>query len=190
MARDSREAVSLLESFPGARVLRIFEPEGDWPKSGNLQICLCALGPVHPIEPEPLADLKGVERDLTALERLVEGVGTGVSRCVLISSVLALAPRAERAYYAGWKSLLAPAVERILSSCSDSTLSVLHPGRLIERRRASAPETWLATTYAALAEVVSESLDRPRRSVVGPDARLWLMSRTLVHIRSALSSAH
>jgi hypothetical protein len=154
------------------------------------RIHVCALGPVHPETAKPDQDAADVARDLGLVARLLdELVGSDV-HVVLVSSVLALAPGADRAYYAGWKNLVEEELAHLVDQHPSARLSVLYPGRLLaatERRR---PWHRMHTTFERLAALMQRMGDGPGRSrIVGLDARTWLMARSASLLATVLSGS-
>ena len=107
---------------------------------------------------------------------------------VLVSTVVALAPSRDRAYYAGFKNLAEVAVADAFRGLAWARLSVVHPGHLSASPPASLAGR-LATPYAALARLLLKMSGSSTASsrVVGLDARLWLFTRMLFLLSCALA---
>ncbi|HEY9566320.1 MAG TPA: hypothetical protein VIR30_21365 [Nocardioides sp.] len=151
------------------------------PRDKNLSVHLviCALGPVHTWQ--TAIDREVVARELGAIEEiLVATTGTtGTTRVSYVSSVVALAPGADRRSYAGWKLLIEHRLREITAR-HGAQLSVVYPGRLVEPADVQKPWHRLHTLYSRLAAHL-EQLGRkgPSSKVIGLDARLWLLLRGL-----------
>jgi hypothetical protein len=180
VARDDRDHAALASC--GATVIGA---EAAGPLLGDtrptaLRIHVCALGPVHPETAQSGADAASVDRDLTVVSRLLDEAAGGDVHVVLVSTVLALAPAADRAYYAGWKNVVEEELAALVAEHPSARLSVLYPGRLMtasERRR---PWHRIHTTFERLAARMTQAGDGPGRSrLVGLDARAWLLTRSL-----------
>ncbi|WP_205473155.1 hypothetical protein [Nocardioides sp. SYSU D00038] len=177
VARDDADAAALAEL--GATVLR--GPDtATLAAAGHarLAVHVCALGPVHPDQPETAAEAERVARDLALLEAVVDAAAGAPVHVVLVSTVIALAPGADRRYYGGWKALVEEDVRDRLASRPAVELSVLYPGRLVEQTERRRPWHRLHTSYARLAAHVEKaSLGGSSSRVVGLDARAWLFTR-------------
>lgn len=177
LARDERD----VQALAGRRHVIASDAGDDTVRSalgaGPVRIHVCALGPVHPDEP---VDAMTVERELGVIDRLVRAaVGRDV-RVVLISSVITLAPGADRRYYAGWKALVEQRLQDLVDRRPGASLSVLYPGRLVAGRDARRPWQFAYTTYDRLATLAMSAAARPARSrIVGADARVWLALRAV-----------
>lgn len=177
VARDEADAEWLGTRYPFASVLRAWESVPEL-LSGDQEIVLfcCALGRPHPFDPNPASDMEVVERDLKVLNHIVHACLNMPLHIVLASSVLALSPPRRRVYYAGWKCVIDGALERVAQSHPMSKVSVVYPGRLVERKTLSRPITYLHTSYKDLAAKLINTTPRskPQRMLVGLDACLWL----------------
>jgi hypothetical protein len=178
VARDDSETELVQRARPGSRLLRAdrSDPLRPWDYHG-VRIYGCALGPIHPQDsPEIGADAKRAGNDLDLIRRIVDASAHVPIHVLFVSSVLALAPRKQRRYYAGWKSVIESELISILADHPRATLSVLYPGRLVDRRTAGQPATLLHTTYDSLAERLATLRPGSRhRLVVGSDARIWIV---------------
>ncbi|TNM44121.1 hypothetical protein FHP29_05265 [Nocardioides albidus] len=149
---------------------------------GPVRLVVAALGPVHPADPSAGrgvdfdADLAAVHRDLAYVDEVL-GCGREVE-VVLISSVIALAPGADRRYYGGWKCLVEDLLDQRVRR-HGGTLAVLYPGRL-RPARGGRPWHRLHASYDGLARlaVAPELAPRARRAV-GADSRIWLVVRSI-----------
>lgn len=144
----------------------------------RVSVLACALGAMTPAPDGTLeADSAALLRDLGALRALVAAL-PGVSvHIAFVSTVLVLSPRRERQYYAGWKCIAEYELAREYAGHAAVTVSVVYPGRLVERR--SVGPGLLYTPYDALARRL-RTLARAgvdARRVVGADARVWLVVR-------------
>lgn len=146
--------------------------------SSSRAICIivCALGLVHPARPDVALHLQNFQDDLRRLSNLAGGAGGDV-HIVLVSTVIALIPSRDRAYYAGLKNLTEAAIAALLRDLTSVRLSVVYPGRLVDRRVGLAD--MLATPYPVLASTLVKMAGSSGASsrVVGLDARLWLLAR-------------
>lgn len=148
------------------------EPEG-----ATVRLVVAALGPVHPGPPDHEADAAAVRRDLGVVEQVL-GCELPV-HVVLVSTVIALAPGADRRYYGGWKALVEQQLGHLVAQHPGCALSVLHPGRLVAAADRG-PAQRVHTTYERLAALVLRADPaRPRGRVVGADARIWLLVRSI-----------
>ena len=137
VARDERDQAALASC--GATVIGAHSSGpllGDT-RPNAVRIHVCALGPVHPETAQPGADATIVDRDLGVVARLLDEAEGRDVHVVLVSCVLALAPAADRAYYAGWKNVVEEelAVDRRRSSLR-TALGAL-PGAADDRRGAA-----------------------------------------------------
>ena len=99
---------------------------------------------------------------------------------MLVSSVVALAPKRDRGHYAGWKNLVESRVREIAAE-RGATVSVLYPGRLVAQGPQKRWRDFVHTAYPKLAGVVETSSNpHPADRIVGLDARLWLLTRGAV----------
>lgn len=184
VARDPGEAAALGRAHPASRVLCAGHPWEAPPDPPEAVVVLgCALGPIHKDARSWDADLEAAHRDLDVVAGLL-GLYPGVPlRIVFLSSVLSLAPRPERRYYAGWKCLLEGALRAMIAGRAGSSLCVVYPGRCVDR---SAWASGLYTTYAVLARrVVAAAEGSSGAFITGVDARSWLV---LQRIRKACAA--
>lgn len=196
IARDDADAHALIDPHvPGAMAEGVDVVGPDLleqslvpaSETAPIRLVLAALGPVHPGVPAFAEEAAGVTRDLR-LVRQVLGTGRPV-HVVLVSTVIALAPRDQRRHYGGWKNLVEAEVAALVAARPGSTLSVVYPGRLVEGGSAR-PTRWLHTSYDRLADVVlSVDPDRVRDRVVGADSRILLLVRSIsLAVRSLTGS--
>lgn len=153
--------------------------------TGPVRIAVCALGPVHPDAVQTELDAEAFLRDLGAIESILATTSGRPVSVVLISSIIALAPGADRRYYGGWKCLVEQQLgQTVGGAVPDASFSVVYPGRLAENTR----RPNLHTTYQRLAQTVATLADGPSRArVSGIDARLWMVVNSLkILIRSIL----
>ena len=188
VARDDRDRAELASSPATVIGTQDGGPLLGDARPGSLRIHVCALGPVHP-ETAHADDASFVARDLDLVARLLgEAEGREV-HVVLVSSILALAPASDRAYYAGWKNVVEEELAT-LAGAHGARLSVLYPGRLMaadERRR---PWHRTHTTFERLAALMNDVSEGPGRSrTVGLDARIWLMTRSASLVVTSLSGS-
>jgi hypothetical protein len=163
----------------------------EWPEAvESVVIHGCALGPIHPTRPDWDRDAASTSRDLSWLRQLLQVYSRVPVHVVFSSSVLALGPGGERGYYAGWKCLIEATIAETAAQHGRARVSVLYPGRLVESRSLRRPASLLHSTYAHIARVMiaSGSSSRPRRTLVGLDARLWLLLQGLRSAARALAS--
>ncbi|MEH3034280.1 MAG: hypothetical protein PGN07_09640 [Aeromicrobium erythreum] len=154
--------------------------------TGPVEVVVCALGPVHP---EPETDVTdAVERELGLVGAVLDAAGERPVRVVLVSSVVALAPGADRRYYAGWKNLVEARVRAL--AAGRASVAVLYPGRLLDAVDRTRPWHRLHATYARVCRGIEQALaGRSTSAVVGLDARLWLLTRALRLVRGGLLPA-
>ena len=155
-----------------------------------LRIHVCALGPVHPETARPEDDASFVDRDLDLVARLLGEADGREAHVVLVSSILALAPAADRAYYAGWKNVVEAKLASIVAAHPGGRLSVLYPGRLLAAEERTKPWHRMHTTFERLATLMTDVSEGPARSrTVGLDARIWLMTRSASLVVTSLSGS-
>lgn len=180
VARHENEANILLSRHPHARILRAWqdEPPPTLPVE-RVAIIACALGMIHPGESHFDAESGNALRDIRVLEQVAHAYAAVPLRIVMVSSVVALAPPRARTTYGGWKSLLEGAVESAARDAPRTSLAVIYPGRLVERRQIRRPGSLVATSYLNLATMLmgATTRDDDTREIHGVDARLWLAAR-------------
>jgi hypothetical protein len=190
VARDDRDRSELASS--GATVIGAHTSGpllGDTRPSA-LRIHVCALGPVHPETAQPEDDASFVERDLDLVARLLGEADGREAHVVLISSILALAPAGDRAYYAGWKNVVEERLASLVAAHPGGRLSVLYPGRLMAAEERTRPWHRMHTTFERLATLMNDVSEGPARSrTVGLDARIWLMTRSASLVVTSLSGS-
>ena len=190
VARDEQDQAALASC--GATVIGA---EASGPLLGDtrttaLRIHVCALGPVHPETAQPGTDAASVDRDLTVVARLLDEVAGRDVHVVLVSTVLALAPGADRAYYAGWKNVVEEELAALVAEHSSARLSVLYPGRLMTAEERRRPWHRMHTTFERLAARITKAGDGAGRSrLVGLDARAWLLARSFSLLITTLSGS-
>ncbi len=193
VARNERERASLESGWPAAIVVPSWEPEWEWPAGyDEVVVCACAVGPIHPEGTDWPGDLETALRDIGVIERILEAYPGASVHLVFVSSALALAaPRAERAYYCGWKVTMEGILAHLAGRHPSARLSVVYPGRLADRRSLSRPASLLGTTYDRLARLMGRigRAGRSRRALLGLDARLWLLGKGLAACLRALLRA-
>jgi hypothetical protein len=189
VARDDRDRAAL-----AASTATVIGAHDSGPLLGTtgpraLRIHVCALGPVHP-ETAHADDASFVARDLDLVARLLgEAEGREV-HVVLVSSILALAPAADRAYYAGWKNVVEEELAALVAAHPGGRLSVLYPGRLMAAQERRRPWHRTHTTFERLATLMNDVSEGPARSrTVGLDARIWLMTRSASLVVTSLSGS-
>lgn len=152
----------------------------------SVRIVICALGPVHTRQTD--VDRNVVARDLASVETLVAAAGP-LAHLVYVSSVVALAPGADRRSYGGWKMLIEHELREMAGQHS-ADLSVVYPGRLVGPADGQSLLNRLHTRYFRLASlVVQVGWEKPVSKVVGLDARLWLLIRGFSVAASSVSGA-
>jgi hypothetical protein len=190
VARDDQDRVALGTS--GATVIGGAQATG--PLLGDvrpdrLRIHVCALGPVHAETAHP-DDASFVARDLDLVARLLDEAEGREAHVVLVSSILALAPAADRAYYAGWKNVVEEELFSLVDAHAGARLSVLYPGRLMAAQERRKPWHRTHATFERLATLMNDVSEGPGRSrIVGLDARLWLMARSASLVATTLSGS-
>ncbi len=179
VARDDRDRAALASS--GAAVIGAHTPGpllGDT-RPQALRILVCALGPVHPETAHPGDDAAFVERDLDLVARLLGEAEGRDAHVVLVSSILALAPAADRAYYAGWKNVVEERLAALVAAHPGGRLSVFYPGRLMTAEERTRPWHRAHTTFERLATLMIDvSAGSARSRTIGLDARIWLLTRS------------
>jgi hypothetical protein len=180
VARDAEEAEWIAANRPGAETLNAWEPSPSLPQGvSRIGVACCAFGVIHPGPPDPCSDAAAALRDLRLIEVVLRAYRDRDVHVAFVSSVLALSPRRERAYYAGWKSVLQESIAAVVRPFPRARLSVLYPGRLVEERSFRRPASLLHSGYRQFGSALLETLESgaPRRHVIGLDARLWLAAR-------------
>ena len=184
VARHERDAQALSD-VAGARVALAADAAGSLAGDADLVLHVCALGPVHPDAPRA-DEAERFEAELATIDAIVAAT-SGSVRIVFVSSVIALAPTPDRRLYGGWKNLAEEHLDRIaLRHRSRVTLSVVYPGRIIAPADRSGLSDRLSSTFAKLARrLLAEASRKPRRAVVGIDAKVWSALRAMslvVHV--------
>ena len=182
VGRDPAEAQALASEYPDAVVVQGCEDDGRFPQAAKeVAVVFCALGLIHPEHPRLPAHPQRLDRDLEAFRRVVTVYQQVPIHAVFVSSVVALGTPRRRAYYGGWKGVSEGAIGALLRDHPRPRFSVIFPGRLVEERSLRRPDSLLATPYEHLARTILEVIegDRTQSRVMGPDARLWLLARTL-----------
>jgi hypothetical protein len=190
VARDDRDRAELASS--PATVIGAHDdgPLLGGTRPGALRIHVCALGPIHPETARPEDDAAHVDRDLDLVARLLGEAQGRDAHVVYVSSILALAPAADRAYYAGWKNVVEERLAALVAAHPGGRLSVLYPGRLMTAEERRRPWHRMHTTFDRLAAAMDDVSEGPGRSrTVGLDARIWLLARSASLVASALSGS-
>lgn len=184
VARHERD-VQALSGVAGARVVLGADAAGAVTGQSDLVLHVCALGPIHPEAPRP-DDAARFENELATIEALVTAT-TGSVRIVLVSSVIALAPTPDRRLYGGWKNLAEEHLDRIaLRHGGRVSVSVVYPGRIVAPSERSGLSDRISSTFEKVARrLLAEAARKPRRVVVGIDAKVWSALRAMslvVHV--------
>lgn len=188
IARDAADA-AVVAGLPGLDPSRVVDAaSGQLAErvaalgSGPVRLVVAALGPVHPETPRTSYDAAGVVRDLAFVEQVL-AAGRPV-RIVLVSTILALAPGADRRYYGGWKALVEQQLQQLVDACTraggEASLSVLYPGRLLDAAERRG-RLRLHTSYQSLAHraLATGGSDRAVERTVGIDSRIWFLVRSI-----------
>ena len=184
VARHERDAEALAGTT-GARVVLAAAAAGAVAGTADLVVHVCALGPIHPEDPRP-DDAERFVAELATIDAIVAAT-TGSVRVVLVSSVIALAPTPDRRLYGGWKNLAEEHLDRIaLRHGSRVSVSVVYPGRIIAPADRSGLSDRLSSTFEKVARrLLAEAARKPRRPIVGTDAKVWAALRAMslvVHV--------
>lgn len=187
ISRDAEDSRFLKERFPEAGIVSIDDLPDALPAAGEVTLYCCAAGPIHPRTSGP-AECEDAMRDLLALQRIIHHYQACRMKVVLISSVLALVASSSRATYGGWKLFLEGVVSQSVRLCKESSLSVVYPGRLVEKKRLTEP---LSVCYTGYRRLASKLLGLARwpvnsRTIIGLDARLWVCAKRALALASAL----
>lgn len=187
IARDERDADALEDS--AATVVTTGEAALSLPGSGAVRIYVCALGPIHAGLPDGAADAAGVAADLATIGGLLDSAMGREVHVVLVSTVIALAPSESQRYYGGQKNIVEDQLRALIGKHpAGARLSVLYPGRLLAAADRNRPWHRGYTTFDHLAALVERAGERSAYArVVGLDARLWLLLRTVslgIHVIS------
>lgn len=158
------------------------------PGTEQVQIHVCALGPVQAREPQHADEEARVAEGLATLEWLLAAAAGRPVQVVLVSSVLALAPPPDRRHYGGWKALVEHRVRaRVQAYSGEATLTVLHPGRLVARHQLSSPGSLTSTRYSTLARRMVGAPSEDRARLIGLDARIWALLRAASLVTTSVS---
>lgn len=184
VARHQRDA-DALAAIDGARVALATDVTGVVAGDTDLVLHVCALGPIHPEDPRP-DDAERFASELATIEALVAAT-TGSVRIVFVSSVIALAPTPDRRLYGGWKNLAEEHLDRVaLRHGARVTVSVVYPGRIVAPSQRSGLSDRISSTFEKVARrLLAEASRKPRRAVVGIDAKVWSALRAMslvVHV--------
>lgn len=184
VARHQRDA-DALAAIDGARVALATDVTGVVAGDTDLVLHVCALGPIHPEDPRP-DDAERFASELATIEALVAAT-TGSVRIVFVSSVIALAPTPDRRLYGGWKNLAEEHLDRVaLRYGARVTVSVVYPGRIVAPSQRSGLSDRISSTFEKVARrLLAEASRKPRRAVVGIDAKVWSALRAMslvVHV--------
>lgn len=189
VARSPEEALVLGNLYPHSSIVNSWQ-EPTLGIGPNQEVCIiiCALGLVHPAPPDLEIDMERFRRDLSHMRDLFREAGASV-HAVLVSSVVALVPPRDRAYYATHKNLAESATALLLRSLPSARLSVIYPGHLVEKRTWATVEGLLASPYSSLAKelVTIARCGKQVMRIYGIDARLWLLARILRLALTAVS---
>lgn len=181
IARHAADAERIRRQWPRAQVFVAGDPVSALPPGHRrVVLCACAVGLIHPRKADWAADVAEADRDLRLLLQLLAHYESDPVHVIFVSTVLALSPRGT-AHYAGWKNVMLGTLSEAVAGHPRRRLSVLYPGRLVERRT---PAHLLGLTHGTFEQLAARidriaTTDRPCRRVVGLDAHLWLMLRGL-----------
>lgn len=184
VARHERD-VQALSDVAGARVVLAADSAGAVAGQTDLVLHVCALGTIHPEPPRP-DDAARFETELATIDALVAAT-TGSVRIVLVSTVIALAPTPDRRLYGGWKNLAEEHLDRIaVRHGARVSVSVIYPGRIVAPSERSGLSDRISSTFEKVARrLLAEAARKPRRVVVGVDAKVWSALRAMslvVHV--------
>lgn len=192
VARDPHEAALLRDLDPGAVVVHAWETQSGLPSGcAKVAVYVCALGPIHPGDPDFAIDAERATGDLRFLSTLLAQLRESEVHLVFVSSVLArVGARTSRCYYAGFKNVVEGLLAGMVATHGRGLMSVLHPGRLLDSRSIRWPMSLLRTPYHRLAQKLLRvtSRGRARRITIGPDARLLTVARALAETWRAITS--
>lgn len=186
LVRHDADEAWAAATYPDLRRIRPGEDLGGTTYD-RVTILACALGAMTPAPDGTLEpDSAALVRDLAVVDAVVAAQGGKPVHVAFVSTVLALSPRRERQYYAGWKCIAEYELARRYADDPTVTVSVVYPGRLVERR--SPGPGLLYTPYARLARRLRALAlaGRDVRRVVGPDARMWLVVRGMQTMTSSV----
>jgi hypothetical protein len=181
ISRTVPEAESLRKSFPLATVALRESLQDSLPAASRVTLFCCAAGPIHPRNIRQ-SEIDDALRDLTAIQIVIRRYEAATLKVLLISSVLALVNAPSRATYSGWKLFLEGTVAQSLRATGNSSLSVVYPGRLVEKKRLTEPLSLCYTGYQRLADTLLGLARRPgnSRAIIGIDSRLWLCAKRVI----------
>ena len=181
VARHAADAEHIRRRWPHAQVFVAGDPASALP-SGHRRvvICACAAGLIHPRKADWATDVSEADRDIRLHLQILANYRSVPVHLIFVSTVLALSPRGT-AHYAGWKNVLLGTLAESVAEHPRGRLSVLYPGRLVERRTPAQLLSFTHGTFEQLAARIVRiaATDLPCRRVVGLDAHLWLMLRGL-----------
>lgn len=188
VARDAADA-TVVAGLPGLDATRVVDAAaGQLAErvaalgSGPVRLVITALGPVHPEAPRTSYDAAGAVRDLGFIEQVL-AAGRPV-QVVLVSTVIALAPGADRRYYGGWRSVVEQQLQQLVDERNRAggrvTLSVLYPGRLLDAAERRG-RLRLHTSYQSLAAraLATGTSERQVERLIGIDSRIWSAVRSI-----------
>jgi hypothetical protein len=155
--------------------------------SREIAVVVCAFGLVHPTSPDAELHLGAFAAECRFLSKLADG-HHGQIHIILVSTVIALLPTRERAYYAAFKNLAEAMAAAASRRCAGALFSVLYPGHLVDKRGGRGLSSRLATPYVSLALLLLKTINSKRQiaRVVGVDARLWVIARVFNLVADAL----
>jgi hypothetical protein len=190
LARNADDCDAATRIRPGVTLHRAGEPSSSLPNEKQaVAIVCCAFGVIHPGAPHLSNDLDRARADAEAVDAIARRYAGLPLHVVFVSSVLALSPRPGREYYTGWKNVGEALVRQAAETGAHAYVSVFYPGRLTEGRGPGL--SLLYTGYSQLAAAIVDAVSRKRSGnrIVGLDARLWLVRRSLGLFWSALTGS-
>lgn len=189
VAREKAELPAIRANWPTAEIVTAEDPIPPAGTSSRCAVLALAVGRIHPEGGEYPSDRDAFDRDLRVLARVLEARRGVPSHVVLVSTVLARATaRDNRRRYAGWKLLAEAEVSALAAKHSDTVVSIVSPGRLIDGPGGSPWQPLLHTRYRTLARRIVDLArsGKPRRRLCGLDARLFLLGRAISNGFAAL----
>jgi len=142
---------------------------------GPIRIYLCCIQPQSGADSAP--NTRTVLRCLAAVNKILPSCGRHPVHVVLASSALAAHPLP----HSMTSLTIENELERLCRSRPDTLLSVLHAGRLVDRRTGSQSHPLFATSFTHLARLMIQTAagTAEHRMVVGIDARIMSWYRAM-----------
>ena len=175
VARHQRDKERLAALHLHAEILTAWKESWELGRGYDQVIVFCCtLGMARPRIPSWSDDISEASRDIEFLERILRAYRDLPIHVILVSSILALSPRGKNTYYAGWKDVIMASVECLVHQYPYGYLSVLYPGRLINRTVFHKPSSFFSTTYNRAVKTLlkMQKYSKSYEKIIGLDAHL------------------